>query len=374
MTGSQEDTANQTARLAKRNGANALTSGQVPGAELLAQALGSTSQMVGIMDCSSRLTYANESLLTKFGLNANEALGQEGLGLLHPGLSTESKRLILGQAGVGGWKGDLIGRNSDGTEFPVSATLSPVQLKGGTDLDYVLIEEDITERRRLEQEVLDISDRERQAVSRDLHDGLCQDLMAISLKSARLAKRLADGAGESSEEVKTINSLLTHAVKSARNMARGLRPIGDDSLGLCEALNELAEHARRLHSTEIVVDIPDEIPVHSQAVSEQLYRIAQEAMNNACKHAKAKKVSITLKRMNSFLLLMLKDDGVGLSNQENSEGGMGLDIMKYRANSINADLHFNSVRGKGTVVSCAVSMEKANSKEGNITDGQNILG
>jgi PAS domain S-box-containing protein len=216
---------------------------------------------------------------------------------------------------------------------------------------------DITERKRLEQEVLVVSGRERHTIGRDLHDGLGQELTGVALMLRGLATRIQKQAPESVGQVNEIVRLVNQSIETARALARGLLPVNTDSGGLPCALRALADRGRDLYGFK--VDFRAEVAPAidlSETNASHLYRIAQEALTNTARHAQADAVEVYLLITESRFVLQISDDGVGIDagvgvgEAAPAACGMGLKIMKYRASMIGATLDILPQQPRGTVV------------------------
>ena len=209
----------------------------------------------------------------------------------------------------------------------------------------------VTERKRLEQEILDVSNRERHTIGRDLHDGLGQELTGVALMLRSLATRFQHQFPEGVATINEIVGVVNQSIENARSLARGLLPVRTDTGGLPFALRELATRSRDLYQLDVTfrAEIWPEITL-SEASSSHLYRIAQEALTNAARHGHAHKVDILLMVTRNTFLLRITDDGVGLRRQGEPTTGMGLKIMRYRAGIIGAKIEFGGNKPQGTIV------------------------
>lgn len=212
---------------------------------------------------------------------------------------------------------------------------------------------DISAQRRLEREVLQIGEDERRRIGRDLHDGLGQQLTALELMSHTLArdlKRQTPGLAKAAEE---IASYTRGAISQARRLAHGLAPVALEAQGLMTALNDLAYlTARTGIECELVCSGP--VNVHDSAAATHLYRIAQEAVNNALKHAQAKRIVLGLEDRGTALELSIEDDGRGLPEEKTAQPGMGLEVIEYRSRLIGGRLDLHSKPGRGLRIVCSV--------------------
>jgi signal transduction histidine kinase len=209
--------------------------------------------------------------------------------------------------------------------------------------------------RRLEKQIIEVSEYEQQRIGRDLHDGLCQFLAAIgcgvtSLKMDLEKKRLGELAATAAE----IEKLLNESVKQARDLAHGLVPVQLDEGGLPAALQELVASTNRLLPLECTFEFAGENGVSKNGKATHLYRIAQEAIHNATKHGKAHKIDIRLSANRSAMSLSVADDGVGFSKTKKQINGVGISIMRYRTNLLGGEFEIEGRPSGGTIVSCTV--------------------
>ena len=211
------------------------------------------------------------------------------------------------------------------------------------------------ERRVLEEELLNASSREQQRIGQDLHDSLCQQLAGIEFQNSVLVQQLSK-TPEARAEAARIGELIRNATKQARALARGLSPVEIEPNGLMSALNSLAINATNLFRVRCSFECPQPVLLENRKAATHLYRIAQEAIGNAVKHGQAKTIVISLKHVDQELVLTVKDDGAGFSQDGRGIEGMGLRIMDYRADMIGAMLRIDSLRGEGTTVACRLRL------------------
>jgi len=212
--------------------------------------------------------------------------------------------------------------------------------------------EDVTERKRLECEVLEISDREQERIGQDLHDGLCQYLASIAMTANVLNRRLSGMLNPEARIAEKICSQLEDAIFQARNLARGVSSLDLADDNLPPALHELASAVTREYGVPCRVDFSEPISFCDPVVTSNLYRIAREAVYNAAKHARPNNIQIELKAHGDAVRLKVSDDGVGIDSIPKNGLGMGLGIMKYRASMIGAEMKIEKVAGGGTVMTC----------------------
>jgi PAS domain S-box-containing protein len=225
---------------------------------------------------------------------------------------------------------------------------------------YVIISGiDVTERKRLEEAVLEISERERHRIGRDLHDGLGQHLTGIAFMSKVLAERLAEEPAEmvpEAAEAAKIVRLVNDAIRKTKELARGLLPVVSDAEGLTSALRQCAEEMEDLFGVTCSFRCDAGFLMKNVNVATHLYQITREALNNAMKHGNANDLQIVLSSKNGEGTLSISDNGTGLPEVLPSSTGMGLDIMSYRARMVGGSLQLRRNPGGGATVSCIFPM------------------
>lgn len=206
---------------------------------------------------------------------------------------------------------------------------------------------------KLEQQIINISEREQQRIGRDLHDGLGQHLVAIGLAADSLKEDLEKESPESAKAVGQLAELIHDAVSSARNLAHGLSPLDEDEGALESALGQLAASISRLSKVTCEFRCPMSINIRDNDCAVHLFRIAQEAVNNALKHSEARSIVISLEVVDRRLVLSVSDNGWGFDPEE-MNFGMGLSIMKYRARVMGGTLTITGRQPCGTEVACVI--------------------
>jgi two-component system, chemotaxis family, CheB/CheR fusion protein len=213
------------------------------------------------------------------------------------------------------------------------------------------LKEEIKQRTQVEQELLLVSEREKRRIGQDLHDSLCQELAGAAFYLESSAKKLEKDDPDQAQIFTQAARVVNANVGLARDLARGLHPIELSTSGLANALRELAFRTSQLHAIECRFECPRQVRVRDEAVALNLYRIAQEAVGNAIKNGKAKKIVLKLLRSRRDLVLTVQDNGKGFS-PANARRGMGIHIMKYRADVIGARFTIESADGHGALVTC----------------------
>jgi len=314
--------------------------------ELLRTTTANTADTLFLLDASLRVRFINRSV---YGMPIDEIIGSE-VNVLVPEpararvLAKLQRVLKTGDTMTYEFEWDAGGKRQYFENHAVAVR------EDGIGAGISISMRDITERKRLEQEILDVSGRERQSIGRDLHDGLGQELTGVALMLRGLATRIQARCPDVVGNVNEVVSLVNHSIESARSLARGLLPVGPESGGLTFALRALAERGRDLYG--LIVDFRNEMAPEFQlneTDASHLYRIAQEALTNAARHGRATRVDIVLKACAQLFILRISDDGIGFTLPAASSG-MGLKIMKYRAGMIGAKFEVGANVPHGAVI------------------------
>jgi PAS domain S-box-containing protein len=249
---------------------------------------------------------------------------------------------------------ETIRRRKDGRLIDVSVSVSPIFDAHGVIIGASKLARDISGRKQLEREILEVSDREQRRIGHDLHDGLCQHLAGIELMSQVLEKKLAPKNKEGAQRAADIARNVREAIGQTRSLARGLSPVTLESEGLASALNELAVNTEKMFRVRCRFDFDSQVTVPSHATATHLFRLAQEAISNSVKHGKASEISIHLKSDPGWIYLGISDNGTGFSQGTAAKSnGMGLRIMRFRAGMIGGTVTIERNAGGGTIVICS---------------------
>lgn len=222
------------------------------------------------------------------------------------------------------------------------------------------LQRQIRERRRLENELLDITEKERKRIGIDLHDDLGQHLNGIALLLEALQLKLKQKSMPETAEVERIKSLLIKTMNRAHQVAHDLASVEAHNDDLPAALKRLATHAETMFNLDCELQANGSIPPLPQTTVKQLYKIAQEAVTNAIKHGRAQKVEIDLAKKEGDLIMTIRNDGEPFPETLGLKNRMGLRIMNYRAHVIGATV---SVRGQGesgAIVTCSLPLSALN--------------
>ncbi|MBI4226751.1 MAG: MASE1 domain-containing protein [Candidatus Omnitrophica bacterium] len=292
-----------------------------------------------------------------FGYAAHEVVGHPIAMLMLPGRPDETPGILRRiRQGISVRHYETVRRRKDGQVVEISMSVAPIRQADGAVMGAAIVMADITERKRLEREVLAIGEREQQRIGQDLHDGLGQHLLGIALMGKHLQRALEGRGQPEAAEAAQIADLVNQAIPQIRELAEGAYPSELQTEGLASALRQLAAKTERLTGVSCRVEADDDLPSPETDAALHLYRIAQEAVSNAIRHGQAGHIIIRWAPAGSRMALTIQDDGIGFSHDVEPSKGLGLRIMSYRAGMIGAALEVRPAPSGGTVVECLTPM------------------
>jgi PAS domain S-box-containing protein len=312
---------------------------------------------VVLVDADNRIQLTNAMFNTMFGYEPSELIGRsiEPLFSIPPVQRKRFERSLRDD--VGARKESLPVEfecaRRDGSRFVASCLFTPLRFGGRNH--WLAVLNDVTERKRLEREIIEIANREQQRIGSDLHDGLGQDLTGIALMLRGVMAQLYKEGSAARLDVEDVISLVNSAIESTRALARGLSPVSAEQGGLSAALRALALRAGDRYGVYVGFHEDMKTPPRlDETAATHLYRIAQEALTNVIRHSLATEVKIVLETTDDELLLKIEDNGRGFM-QYPPEGanGLGLKIMRYRAQMLGGDLVLEAAPHGGALVRCS---------------------
>ena len=331
------------------------------------------------IDSQGLIKTANRATERMFGYASTEMIGQN-VGMLMPSRYSREhdgyirRFLATGEARILDAPRELVAKRRDGSTFPIDLSVTQVDHSPY----FTGIIRDITDRKQLQRHILDISSDEQRRIGRELHDGTGQELTGLSLIAGALLDLLA-AAPEANAGGKTVRQFdegdfnricdttkkliqkLTEANRHVHQLSHGIMPVQIDAESLQSSLEELASATNMPPTVSCHFHCAASVVVCDNSTAAHLYRIAQEAVNNALKHSHAGEITIALKQSDDELILEVVDDGIGIDEASTriavarKDHGMGLRTMQYRAGLIGGALQIERSPHGGTRVRCALS-------------------
>jgi PAS domain S-box-containing protein len=356
----------------------------------------SAPDAIVIVDGNGWIRLVNRQAESVFGYARNEMIGKKVERLMPVEVrrshALDRKRYAddpsirpMGQARL------LFGRKKDGSQFPAEISLSPLGSETGSLVCAVVrdvterrkvedavrrlnseleervaartaalteanrsLQQAMEDRRRLEQEVVEISENERQRIGQDLHDDLGQQLAGLWFFTAALERNLRAQDSPETANAARIAGMLDRALALTRSLARGLQPVMPEPGGLMAALEELARRTSEMFKVKCRLACRKAVHFSDPTVATHLYRIAQEAVTNAGKHGNARNITISIRSSPKETALSIQDDGSGFSHDESKPAGMGVRAMLYRAEILGGRLLFKTSGSGGTNIVCKI--------------------
>lgn len=311
--------------------------------QLLNGLLENLPMIVGRLDPDGTIVEAQGEKLEGYGMTPASMVGQR-LAEFYPQLKPAVVEALEG----GAVNSVLTARHARGEWFADFFIFFDRELGRGA----LFFGTDITQRKVIERELLRVSDAEKNRIGSDLHDGLGQYLTGISCLSAALRDKLQVQKKPEAEDAATISSLVQEAIAQTRALARGLCPVQLETSGLETALEDLTYQVQRLHGLECNFVSTGPAGMCETSVAIHLYRIAQEAITNAIKHASARRITVALDFSKENKTLCIEDDGCGFDPKVEHGPSSGMSLMPYRAAMLGGTLTVTSQPNAGTRVEC----------------------
>jgi PAS domain S-box-containing protein len=303
------------------------------------------------------ITSWNRSAERIYGYPAAEVIGRPLALLLPPDESGDVERTVRQfHTGSRGQEFETVGRRKDGTLIEVAMSLSPIRNEGYGLTAASMIVRDITERKRLEREILRVGAEERRRLSYELHDSLGQTLTGIAFKAKALQGSLVKAASPLAKDLGEVATLVSGAIAETRRLAQGLHPLEIENAGLVAALAGLAAKTQHLFGLECIFHCSETKLSAAPATEAVLYRITQEAIHNAVSHGSPHTIEIELSRIADGLQLFVRDDGKGFDAAAIESSGMGLRSIQHRVRAHGGTLKIRSQPGEGTRIECSLPL------------------
>ena len=328
-----------------------------------------TESMDAVYICTldGNFVSVNPALLQLFGYQRNEVLAFDVSALYADDENRHRFQTEIAKTGTVR-NSPVRLRKKDGTVIDGLLTSTVLHNANGEIIGYLGIIRDMTQQRRLERQILEVSEYEQRQIGGDLHDGLGQDLNGIVMFAHGLAEKLQErGLNEEAKVAAQILQYAKDAADLAHGIAVGLIPMQLEQEGLVAVLGDLASKVQLQSGIscrlEVVGDENVLLWVNTPTLAIHLYRIAQEAVTNAKRHSQAEEIVIELRATDETLTLTIRDDGMGIDMPISTHSRMGIYLMQYRANIIGGELEIQCGDDGGTVVKCSIA-HRGDSTEG----------
>jgi PAS domain S-box-containing protein len=310
-----------------------------------------TSAIIVLLDRQGNMVHVNQATVDILGFSREELLGKTPwtVGIMSQEVKVrEIERLQSLLKGGSNPPRETMLKDKNGQDHLFSVSSISSRSSDGSIDRIIVTGTDLTERNRLQKELLNVSEQEQARIGHNLHDGVGQTLTGVASLMSALEFELGDAHRDS---VVRIRELVSDAIQEVRRMSHGLSPSAVKNRGLEGALELLADTIRINHRTSCEFKMDPGIAIDDLEKETHVYRIAQEACNNAIRHGKPTKITISLLKLRDReCVLKIENDGSKLVKLP--DAGIGLQIMDYRANLIGGTLKINSKGSRGVTVSC----------------------
>jgi PAS domain S-box-containing protein len=322
------------------------------------QILAETSREgIVIASTTGVIQFVNPAIEKLFGYSRRELIGgsvkrlmPREQSLAHDGYM--KNYMQTGVAKIIGKGRQLTAMRKDGTRFPIYLSIGDINTSHARLFAAVIV--DISEQQQLQREILEIPVSEQRRIGQELHDGLGQQLTGLGL----LATSLLNKASKPEHELAAkLAGGLQEAISQVRALSRGLMPVNVDAEGLMNSIENLVKEIRSQSDVSILLTINDRVHISDNSSALHLYRIVQEALNNAIKHARANKILVSVGIEGTRGCLVIRDNGAGFRQSSDKSGGLGLRIMQHRCGLIDAEFKIESSHTEGTEIKCYFPIE-----------------
>ena len=327
--------------------------------QLLATVVRNSNDAITVIDLQGNIISWNHGAERIYGYSQTDAMGMD-INRIVPNHKQDEMRSLTDRVLSGEliefFETQRITKNNQILDISMTAAI----LKNEHELPFAITttERDMTERRRMEKEILDITEREREQLGQDIHDGLGQVLTGIAVKCKGLALKLKSQAPSEMNDAQIISRLANDAIAQMRDLVKLLYPIDIQTGGLVSALKSMADDTQKAMGVKCRFSCSKHASVNNMAEAKQIYRIAQEATTNAVRHGKATHINIALRITKTNTILSVENDGLDFPGHKSERKGFGLKIMEYRSDLIGGTLTISKGKKSGTLVTCIIPKER----------------
>ncbi len=312
-----------------------------------------------LFDGEGTIDYINPAAEIMFGYEHSELTGKNIAGLIPQAATSLNKKPIEKHLQADPYKlvdsdPQLIGIRKNSNQFPIYLSVGDIDL-GYTKL-YAGVVMDLSQQIQLQREIMEIPVREQRRFGQELHDNIGQQLTGLSMLATSLLNK---ASRPFYDQVSQLNIGLQEALSQVRALSHGLVPTEIDAQGFLAALKTLTENIQQQSHIQISLELHDDIRFTNNTMVMHLYRIIQEALNNAIKHAQSSEIRISLGIDGDDGVLKVYDNGKGMADDMSKGDGLGLSIMKYRSSLFGGKIKINSGQNNGTQVTCRFPLKQA---------------
>ena len=322
--------------------------------ELQGRILDTMREGVVLVNTDNMIRLTNPAFDRLFAAEAGSLVGQSVEPLFHSEMASRralESQVIRQLASRSAVPFEFECTRCDGTTFFAACVVTPISIDGRDH--WLAVLNDVSERKVLEREILEVSNREQHRIGNDLHDGLGQELTGVAMMLRGLTARIRRDFPSMVPDVDDIVALVNRSIFNTRTLAHGLSPVSLERGGLIPALRTLAARSRETYGLSISLRTRSQIPLRiDESAANHLFRIVQEALSNAMRHGRATRVTMQVTVDENVVRLSVHDNGRGLPTEGPSESGLGLRTMRYRAHVIGGELNVTNHRHGGTIVRC----------------------
>jgi PAS domain S-box-containing protein len=337
---------------------------------VLSAILDTVGALVAVLNPDGRIVRFNRLWEATTGYSAEQMKGKAIWDLFPLAEDAEDfhETFLQAKAGEEARESETLCITPQGDSRSIAWAFTVLKGRGGATTQIVATGVDVTERRKMEQTVLEVSAREQRRIGQDLHDGLGQHLTGIAFLSKVMAQQLAERSYVEAREAEKIVRLVNQAIEKTRELAQGLLPVVSEGHGLMSALQRRADEVQDVCDVDCWFRCETPVLIDDVSVATHLYHIAQEAVNNALKHGKPRMISIQLSAEENAGTLIVDDNGTGFQGAPAKHSGLGLGIMSHRASMIGGSLDVRRTEPRGTRVTCTFPVRNVAAKEAGDAD------